>query len=256
MRKTLLLSAILIGVFSCKNSLERPKFENPTQVKFDNFLKQKESAQYDASNDIQKNEFLEKYDAELSALTDSIKIFVNWQGQIEDIKTNEYGKSTEVSCKIKYKPEEYREITFYCSYVLETSNLKTDSLFNRLKRIGDFSNVYFDGFIVKNIGNKLVYEGYDITLKLTYPNFKFNLLNVSEKKRENNLSKSLTNAVNTNFKVFELLKQKVNKTITEKEWKTKTKDLELEKIESALKPEEKEYSKLIKKYLASDFLNQ
>ncbi|KAB1158135.1 hypothetical protein [Flavobacterium luteum] len=255
MKKTLIILTLAIIAISCKNpSITENNYENQVQGKFDAFLKLKVSKEYDAINDIQKKEFFEKYDNELSSLIDTNKVFVNWQAQIEDIKTNDYGKSTEVSCKLSYKPEEYREVSFYCSYVVENSKLKTDSLYNKIKKIGDFSTVYFDGFIVKNLDNKVVYVNDDESLKLSYPNFKFNLLNITEKKRENTLSKNLNNAVNINFKVFELLKQKVNKTITEKEWKRKTEDLGLEKMEKSLNPEEKKYSNLIKQYLVSDFM--
>lgn len=242
--------------FSCKNpSTEENNYENQVQGEFDAFLKLKVSNEYVAINDIQKKEFFEKYDNELTSFIDTNKVFVNWKAQIEDIKTNDYGNSTEVSCKLSYKPEEYREVSFYCSYVVENSKLKTDSLYNKIKKIRDFSTVYFDGFIVKNLNNKVVYvNDDDESLKLSYPNFKFNLLNISEKKRKNALSKNLNNAVNINFKVFELLKQKVNKTITEKEWKRKTEDLGLEKMEKSLNPEEKQYSNLIKQYLVSNFM--
>ncbi len=257
MKKIITIIAISILIISCKNASEKKmNFENQTQSKFDKFLESKINKQYDAVNDIQKKEFFEKYDADLSNFIDSNKVFVNWQAQIEDIKTNDYNKSTEVTCKLIYKPEEYREVSFYCSYIVENSKLKTDSLYNKLKRIGDFSTVYFDGFIVRNLENKITYVNDDEMLKLSYPNFKFNLLNISEKKQEKNLSQNLNKAVNINFEVFELLKKKVNKEISEKEWKKKMKNLQLEKIEKSLNPEEKQYSDLVKKYLVSDFMYQ
>jgi hypothetical protein len=243
--------------FSCKNPYKaETKFENQIQAKFDAFLKQKVNLKYDAVNDIQEKEFLNKYDNDLSKFIDSNKIFINWKAQIEDIKTYDYGKSTEVTCKLSYEPEEFREVTFYCSYVVENSKLETDSLYNKIKRIGGFSTVYFDGFIVKDIDNKVVYKIDDEMLKLSYPHFKFNLLNISEKKGENTLSKNLNNAVNVNFKVFEVLKQKENKIITEKEWKRKTEDLGFDKIEKSLNTEEKQYLNIMKQYLINDFINQ
>ncbi len=257
MKRIVIILTLTFITFSCKNpSKTETSYGNQIQAKFDTFLKQKVNHENDASNDIQKKEFLDKYDKDLIAFIDSNKVFVNWQAKIEDIKTYDYGKTTEVSCKLSYKPEEYREVSFYCSYVVENSKLKTDSLYNKIKRIGDYSTVYFDGFIVRNIDNKVVYTNDDETLKLSYPSFKFNLLNISEKKREDKLSENLKNVVNVNFKVFELLKQKVNKTITEKEWKRKTEDLGLEKIEKSLNSQEKQYSNIMKEYLVNDFMHE
>lgn len=253
---TKFVAALLFLVFvcSCDSTQNKYAFQNKTQEKFDNLLKATREKEYSQSNDIQKKEFLANFDTSLIHFIDSSKVFVNWSGTISDIKKREVDTVTIISCKISYKPEEYREVSFHCDHAVATAKVNTDSLYQKLKSISDFSTVYFDGFIIKDADNKVLYDYGSDDLKIAYPNYKFNLLDISTQPRSDALSQNLQFVINVDFEVVELLKQKVQKKITDAEWQKKTKALGLDNLEDKLTPFEKAYSTRLKQYLFSDFL--
>lgn len=246
----LLLFSVLI-IVSCEPQRKR-SFANQQQESFDNFLKSKKELEYSQSNEIQKKEFNKKFEIELANYLDSIGIFVNWKGQIKDIKTREYGQSTQIEFEILYKPEEYREVSFHCSHIVKTENLTTDFIYNKVKEISDYSTVYFDGFIKKDIEGKVVYDYGD--MNISYPNYKFNIIDINVMPKSDTLSVSLKNAIVVDFQVIDLLNQKFQKSISEKEWERKTKDLNFDFVQSKLSNDEKQYSQRIRQCLVNDFM--
>lgn len=252
--RTLTVLFFLAVVVGCNNVQSGHTFQNKTQERFDNFLKGMREKEYASSNDIQKKEYSANFDAALNRFLDSNKVFVNWKGTISDIKTREIDTVTIISCKISYKPEEYREVSFHSDHAVATAKVNSDTLYQKLKNISDFSTAYFDGYIIRDIDNKVLYDYGSDDLKIPYPNYKFNLLNISTQPYGDTLSKDLQHVINLDFELVELLKQKVQKTITDKEWEKKTKALALDKFEAKLKPTEKAYATRLKQYLISDFL--
>jgi len=244
----------LAFMFGCDNIQNKYAFQNKTQEKFDNLLKQTREKEYAQSNDIQKKEFFANFDAALNRFLDSNKVFVNWSGTISDIKTREVDTVTIISCKISYKPEEYREVSFNCEHAVKTANVNSDTLYQKLKNISDFSTAYFDGYIIRDVDNKVIYDYGSDDLKIAYPNYKFNLLHISAQPHGDSLSPNLEHVINVDFEVVELLKQKLQKKINDAEWKKKTKALGLDSLENKLTPIEKAYSTRLKQYLFSDFL--
>lgn len=255
MSTKIFITLFLLALFSnCDKTQSKHAFQNKTQEKFDNFLKAAREQEFSQSNDIQKKEFLANFDASLSHFIDTSKVFVNWNGTISEIKTREVDTVTIISCKISYKPEEYREVSFHCDHAVATAKVSTDTLYQKLKIISNFSTVYFDGYIIKDIYNKVLYEYGSDDLKIAYPNYKFNLLDISTEPRSDTISENLRHVIDVNFEVVELLKQKVQKKISDAEWQKKTKALGLDNLEDKLTPFEKAYSTRLKEYLFSDFL--
>ena len=72
--------------------------------------------------------------------------------------------------------------------------------------------------------------------------------------KSDTLSVSLKNAIVVDFQVIDLLKQKLQKSISEKEWERKTKDLNFDFVQSKLSNDEKQYSQRIRQYLVNDFM--
>ncbi len=253
--KLLIIISFTIFIFGCevpkRNMFE---FENKQQSDFDSFLKNKNDQRFSYSNKIQKKEFFNEFGKELSTYMDSVKLFINWKANIQDIKTREWNEFTEISFKLNYEPEEHREISFYCSYLVKTDSLTNDYLYNKVKNISDYSTVYFDGFIRRDKNNNIVYESVSEDLKISYPNYKMNILSISSIKKSDTLSLGLRNAINNDFKVFDLLKQKLNKSISEREWKRQLYMLSFNKIESELTSDEKQYSLRLKQYLIDDLV--
>nr|WP_288837041.1 hypothetical protein [uncultured Flavobacterium sp.] len=241
-------------VSSCRNFQIENSFQNKTQERFDNFLKGMKEKEYSASNDIQKMEYFRNFDTSLSRFLDSNKVFVNWNGTISNIKTREVDTVTIISCDISYNPEEYREVSFHCDHAVATSKVNYDTLYQKLKNISNFSTVFFDGYIIRDIDDKVLYDYGSDDLKVAYPNYKFNLLNITKESHCDTLSANLQQVINLNFQVVDLLKQKVKKVITDKEWEKQTKALNLDDLEDKLTPPEKAYSTRLKQYLFSDFL--
>ena len=254
MTRLLTVLLFLVIVSSCNDVQRGHTFQNKTQERFDGFLKGMREKEYSASNDIQKKEYFTNFDAALNRFLDSNKVFVNWSGTISDIKTREVDTVTIISCKISYKPEEYREVSFHCDHAVATAKVNNDTLYQKLKNISDFSTVFFDGYIIRDIDNKVLYDYGSDDLKVAYPNYKFNLLNITTEPHGDTLSTNLQHVIEVDFQVVELLKQKVQKKITDAEWQKRTKALGLDNLEDKLTPTEKAYSTRLKQYLFSDFL--
>lgn len=249
-----IIIGLLLFIYGCDNHNKNTSiFENRQQEDFNNFLKTKDEQNF-SSNDIQKKEFYDKFDKDLSSYLDSVKLFTNWNANIKDIKTRERNGYTEISFELYYKPEENREISFYCSYLVNSDSLKNDYLYNAVKNISDYSTVYFDGFIKRDKNNNVIYDYGSEDLKISYPNYKFNVVEISNSKKIDSLSQPVKKAIDTDFSVFDLLKQKVNRVISENEWKRKMKLLPVEKIESKLNPIEKKYIIRVRQYLYDDFM--
>jgi hypothetical protein len=251
---SIIILGILLFLYGCDGlNKNKPIFENKQQEDFSSFLKTNEEQNY-YSNDIQKKEFYNKFDKELSSYLDSIKIFTNWKANIKDIKTREIRGYTEISFELYYKPGEYQEISFFCSYLVKSDSLKNDYLYNAVRNISDYSTVYFDGFIKKDKNNNVIYDYGSEDIKIAYPNYKFNVVEISNTKNIDSLSQPLKKAIDIDFKVFDLLKQKANKKISSGEWDRRMKSLPINKIESELNPAEKKYILRLRQYLYDDFM--
>ncbi|GAT62509.1 hypothetical protein [Paludibacter jiangxiensis] len=238
---------------SC-NIQTKKNFENLQQDIFDKFLSAQNNLESLQTNDIQRKEFNEKFETQLAHLIDSIGIFVNWKGEIKDIKTNEVGDFTQITFSINYKPEQYREVSFFCTYNIKTEKKDSDSLYNKLKGISDYSTVYFDGFIKRKNDDKISYDYGE--MHTTYPNYQFNILDIGLTSRKDNLSTPLKNAITIDFKIINLMKQNYLKKISDREYKENTKMLNFDQAQAKLTAAEKVYSQRIRQYLVDDFMNE
>ena len=102
--KIYLLTVLLLFLLSCNTQQNRVS-EKTQQQEFNDFLNSKKEMEYRQGNDIQEKEFKKQFEKDLSTYLDSVKLFVNWKGQIKDIKTTEYGQSTLLEFEILYNPE-------------------------------------------------------------------------------------------------------------------------------------------------------
>ncbi|MEG0560461.1 MAG: hypothetical protein RR513_08110 [Muribaculaceae bacterium] len=141
---------------------------------------------------------------------DSVGLFINWDGVISDIKTQELGEVTELSFVIGYQPEQYRKIEFHCSHCVPTDSLSYDYIFNTVKNMPNNMIVHFDGFIrTRNNGVVDYYSGTSGNdLNIPYPNYDFYIIDISPEKRSDTLSSNLRNAVNLAYKINKTLKNK------------------------------------------------
>ncbi len=239
----------------CNSNLNTKSSFGPLpQIKFDSLHKVASKKKFTANNDIQKKENIENFDKELNLFLDSNYVFVNWKGKMNDITVKELENFSIITSEISFETEEFREIKFTSDYIIKTEQLKNDSIYVKLKRIPIGSVVFFDGFIVRDIDNKIKYnDSYNLS-KENRPNYSFNLLEISNTPRTDSLSVNLQKNIPIAFKVFALLKQKVKKEIREEEWRKKTKDLASSAKEDSLNKYEKDYMDRLKQYLFEDYM--
>ena len=251
-----LFVALGLILFSCNT--QNQEFKKTQQAEFNDFLKAQRRVENLQINDIQKNEFYSKFEKDLSIYLDSVQLFINWKGRIKNITTKESGKFTRLSFEIEYKPGEYREIIFKCSQILQTTELDNDYLFNEIKKIANNSTVYVDGFIKRKADNSIAY--YDNTRlfdrRTLHPEYKFNVVAISNNSKTDTLSSSLHKAISIDFEMMDLFKQEYQKKITEKEREDKAESLKFDSIQSTLSEYEKSYSQRVRQYLLDDFMRE
>lgn len=136
---------------------------------------------------------------------DSVKLFVNWKAQIQNINSRETGKSVALSFELEYAPEQYRKVSFDVDYILSKDSLDSDKIYNTIKRLNNYSTVYFDGFIRKKANGEAHYSSYSDDLMHSYPDFKFFVVDINTTSKGDTLSNNLQNAVDLSFKAIEPL---------------------------------------------------
>lgn len=261
MKKILLFSVIAILFVGCTPS--KVKYGNQQQQNFDDFLAKKNEISYSQANDIQEKEFYKQFEKEIFEYIDSIKLLVNWKGNIRNIKTEVSGEQTAVIFEIYYKPEEHREITFECIHLVETTNLDSDYIYNQVKNISEYSSIYFDGLIRTKNNNQVYYNmrspGND--RNIAYPNYylwivDIGIVDIQIPKRSDTLSKNLQNAVNYCYKINEPLKlhflNKISKKESDKEFQSLLP--EFENLKSHLTENEKSYIQRLNTCLTYNYL--
>lgn len=144
---------MIIALLSCTNpsSVKSSPYNNQ-QTAFDRFLSDRNSHKYDIGNDIQEAEFMKQFEQDLFNYVDSVKLFVNWTGTIDNISTIETDNNiTRVKFTIYYEREQFRKVKFNCLYFVDNDSLETDHIYNTVKNISNYSTVYFDGLFVRQI---------------------------------------------------------------------------------------------------------
>jgi hypothetical protein len=249
-------------LLSCENSKTKNE-ENDTiyqkpnsQLLFDSLLLRISNDRYKQENAIQKKEYREQFDKELIKYLDSIGVFVNWSGEIKDIEISELNGYTILSTEIFYSLEGQRIVTFHPDVLIKTDEIKTDSLYAKLKYIPKGSKVFFDGYISRNFNKEIQYENDNKVMRDISPNYDFNLLDISSNRRNDELSPKLKSLTTIYFQVFDLLRQKTNKTISNTEWKSKTKTVLDKESEEGLTNVQLDYINRFKQYLYNDFMRK
>lgn len=132
------LAITTMAFTSCvqSSSQKASTFANPQQQQFDDMLANfnNNDLKY-VGNKIKKQEFLDSVKLATFEYVDSVKLFVNWEGRISNIDSRESGNSTALEFDITYKPEQYREVTFKCKYILSNDSLQTDELYQKRKSV-------------------------------------------------------------------------------------------------------------------------
>ena len=262
MKKVTLFSmmvALVILLSSCINPNVKRSVYNDQQAAFDQFLSARNEHKYDSQNDIQKAEFYKQFESDLFNYVDSVKLFVNWTGKIDGISTENAGKnSTQVKFTIYYTPEEYREVSFNCLYIVDNDSLETDHIYNTVKNISNGSSVYFDGFIRTTNHNtvKYYFNSPGDEFNLPYPKYDFFIIEVGTTSRGDSLSTNLQAAVESAYQITEPLKLNYQKKISNAEQKARYKKIEpdFKAAKAKLTKEEVDYLNRLINALTLNFL--
>ena len=254
------IAVILVAVTSCvpSGSQKSSMFPNPQQQQFDDMLAKfnNNDLKY-VGNKIKKQEFLDSVKSATYEYVDSVKLFVNWKGRISAIDSRTSGNSTALEFDIVYKPEQYREVTFKCTYILPTDSLQSDELYQTVKALNGYETIYFDGFI-RTLANNTVKYSWSSSddLFLPYPKFEFFVIDISTTPKENQLSEEMQKAVNMTFDVIEPLKSNFRKEISEKEMKARLEVLapKYDEVKSKLTPQQKSYIQRLSQACSYNFL--
>lgn len=210
MQKFFLLLFTFFCIISCEVSTNKQGvFTNKSQNDFERILVKYNKVRY--GNDIQKSEAICQLDSAIFHYIDSVKYFVNWKSKIQDLSVKDRvieGKQyKELTFQLYYTPEKYREVRFDCASLIDVDSLEVNLLYNKVKNISNYSEVYFDGIIQKNnLGDydkRLVkYSRSASDLVLSYPVFKFTIFNVTQQQRSDTISESLKQLVDLDIEFF------------------------------------------------------
>ncbi len=255
----LIMATILPILFIGCEQITGAKIENKQQQYFNDFLTKKALSYYNQGNDIQKKDFYNKFEIELFNFIDSVRLFINWKGEINDIKTEESGESTILSFKISSQPEKYIKATLYSTHLVNTDSLKQDYIYNKVKNIPNSSTVYFDGFIRTNNKDEIDYYmdwENNIDLIIAYPNYRFWITDIGTTNRNDSLSVGLQAANDFNYKMIEPLKSAYMNKISKAESEKRFNELlpEFKMLKSKLTDEEKLYNERLNTCLVYNFL--
>jgi len=244
MKKSVLLSILVAFVFlTCTE--EKPKEVKLTEQ--DEFVRlytgDKDIAEYKfiSFNEIKKKEFIKDFNQKLTSFMDSVIVFHNWKGQIDNISINEKYPFSYISCDITFPLIENRSIKFSCKYSQLTETIQEDSLYSRFKSIPARGVVYFDGVVARDVKNETIYTPHTDDLILVSPYIEFNLIDISSVPIKHSISHTLKRCLIQNKVFIDLVKQKENKEIDEATLDMKAKALKLDSLSENLNPWERYY---------------
>ena len=144
------------------------------------YLKSYKDKKFDTGNDIQRDELWQEREDGLVILQDSIGVFNNVRGRITNITAREVKNSKVVEFRIEIKPEEYFEINLECSHIVNKDSLESDSLYQTVKGLSNYSAVYVDGAIAITSKGKVSNASWsDKDLQFSYPSYNFNIVALS-----------------------------------------------------------------------------
>lgn len=258
MKKLYPLLLILFALCGCVQTSNKTnkRFSNVQQENFDNMLAQNCNNSYHLGNNILEKEFNDSVKLAMGEYMDSVRLFVNWVARIHNINSNETGKSSvALSFELEYAPGQYREVSFEVDYVLSKDSLDSDKIYNTIKKLSNYSTVYFDGFIRKKANGEAHYNTSDGIMH-SYPTFKFFIVDINTTSKGDTLSNNLQNAVDLSFKSIEPLELNFKKKISKKEMSKQVDQIAplLKAAKKTLTLEEKAYIDRLTEALMCNFL--
>ena len=272
MKKTALVLSVVAMIASCvPGTNSRVGFENDQQFAFDSIHNDLALTIENASNDIKKNEAYDAYKESVANFMDSALVFHNWKGRISNIKSQEAGNnSTDLSFEIEFTSPKYnktfgtgkREYKFEVDYIVNNDSLSSDSVYQRIRNMSNYKDVYFAGIIrSKADGTPYIsrhvsdYDSFDKEYQVGNPQYYFFVVDISPKPLVD-FTSALAEAVKCSHDVIEPLKLNFRGKISNKEKDKMLKDIQ-PKYDEAFKkltPSEKAYILQLNTAYTYDFM--
>lgn len=135
---------------------------------------------YDAGNSIQKDELWQEREDGIVVLQDSVGVFHNIKGHIQRIRQRDVRNTKVIEFEIEIQPEEYFKIDLDCMHLVSIDSLDSDSLYNIIKALSDYTQVYVDGAVAITSKVKAANSSIgDKDLQFSYPDYHFNVVALS-----------------------------------------------------------------------------
>lgn len=186
MIRTILFICLCICVYSCTSGTANiQKYENPAQCRLDSIITHYHKASANEFNELALDEMFVRYHDELKSLFDASPV-KDWQSQIQSLKTSDitangtkYKRITfDLINGLECKPK----ITFNAVYYAKVDSLQSDSVYQKLKSIGNLEKVKFSGIIRKDENGSVLttYESLGTSYLMTYPTFEITITDISQ----------------------------------------------------------------------------
>lgn len=183
--RNILLMCACVCACACGSGTSKPKYDNPAQRQLDSIITHYHNASTIEFNELALDELFVQYHNELKDLFDT-KPIQGWNAKIQSLKSSDI----EVN-GIMYKHITFDlingvdcapKITFNASYYAKLDSLQSDSVYQKLKSIGNLQDVKFSGNIRKKGDGSVLtmYESLGASYLMTYPTFDVTITNISQ----------------------------------------------------------------------------
>ena len=207
------------------------------------YLQNVKKQQYRQPNEIQKKEFVEKYEKDFFHLLDSMKLLTDWNGWIKDISQKEVGNTINLNFRIDIPIErEHGELTLFCQHLFDKSKKDSDKIYQQVYAMSNGQYVTFDGFARTMKDESLDWRTIN-SLKISYPEIGFWVTDIVSGGAKDTISADLKKACMLVFDSVKLIEQSDSKQISKSEYNKQSDKLKKESdaVRELLTEEEKDY---------------
>ena len=180
----ILLLCACACVCACTQQSAMPKYNSRAQYKLDSIVSHYYIASGREFNELALDEMFNDYHSALKDLFNTHSI-QGWQAKLQSLKSSDISVNG-----VQYKHITFDlinglncppKITFNASYYTKNESLQNDSIYRKLKSIGNLQDVIFSGEIVRGQNGSVltVYESLGTSYLMTYPTFNITITNIS-----------------------------------------------------------------------------
>lgn len=177
--RTITFISCLCCLVACSTSPHQSTFNNPKQAEFDSIIQTYYHKEYSGTlNDIVIKDLANEYKTKVDSFFKATKV-ENWELIIQGLEVNDklIGDTLYkcVTFDLKNGLDIVPRITFNSMYLTKAESCNSDSIYIKLKNIGNLDKVRFSGFVLKYD------DGYisNDPLYMSYPDFTFLIKDIS-----------------------------------------------------------------------------